>query len=149
MRQRYTAQQVIDALRLTHGLVSLTARYLRCDAETVQNYCKRYPTVKAAKEAARGELLDLAKCKLWESVQRGEAWGISLVLRTLGRERGYVDRQEITGKDGGPVQHAHLHMWEQRLQEVHAAMAQKKAALMASRALEAGSNGHDDAADRS
>jgi hypothetical protein len=42
-----------------------------------------------------------------------------------------------------------LHMWEQRLQEVHAAMAQKKAALLTQRVLEAGRNGHDDtAADR-
>ena len=149
MRQRYTAQQVIDALHQMHGLVSLAAKLLRCDPETIHNYCKRYPAVQAAKEAARGELVDLAEAKLWQAVHRGDAWAIAMVLKTLGRSRGYVERIEQTGKDGGPIQHAHLHLWEERLQSVHAAMAQKKAALLTQRALEAGHNGQgEDPADR-
>lgn len=136
-KPRYTAQQVIDTLRNTHGLVYLAAKYLRCDPETIHNYCKRYPDVRAAKEAARGELVDVAEAKLWEAVHRGEPWALALVLKTLGRDRGYVDRIEQTGKDGGPIMHAHLHMWEERLQSVHAEMAQRKAAILLERR-----NGH-------
>ena len=115
---------------------------LRCDPETIHNYCKRYPAVQAAKVDARGELVDVAEAKRWQAVHRGDAWAIAMVLKTLGRSRGYVERQEVTGQDGGPIQHAHLHLWEERLQSVHAEMAQRKAALVASRALDAGHNGH-------
>jgi len=129
-KPHYTPQQVIDALHALHGLVFLTAKSLGCTPETVQNYCKRYPSVMAAKEAARGELVDLAEAKLWQSVERGEAWGVSLVLRTLGRDRGYGDKTEITGPDGGPIQHAHIHVWQERLQAAHNAIeARRQAAL--------------------
>jgi hypothetical protein len=30
--------------------------------------------------------------------------GLCFALKTLGKNRGYVERQEITGKEGGPVQ---------------------------------------------
>jgi hypothetical protein len=135
-KHRFTPAQMIAALNETKGMVFLAARRLGCSHDTILRYCKKYPSVQAEKERHQGALVDLAELKLWESVQRGEAWGISLVLKTLGRDRGYVDRQEITGKDGGPVQHAHLHMWEERLQSVHAAMAQRKAAILLER------NGH-------
>jgi hypothetical protein len=102
-KQRYTAAQVTAALVATKGLVFLTAKRLKCDPDTVLNYCKRYPSVEAAKQAQRGELVDLAEQKLRESIQNGEAWGISLCLKTLGKDRGYVERQEHTAQDGAPL----------------------------------------------
>lgn len=102
-RQHYSAKQVIDALEASRGMVYLAARRLGCSPQTVLNYCKRYPSVEAAKQTQRGELIDTAECKLWESVERGEAWGISLVLKTLGKERGYVERTEHTGNREEPV----------------------------------------------
>jgi len=103
-KPRYRVSQVIAALRATKGMVYLTAKKLGCDPETVENYCKRHPSVQAAKEALRGEMVDMAEVKLWQSIQNGETWGIAFCLRTLGRHRGYVERQELTGKDG-PLEH--------------------------------------------
>jgi hypothetical protein len=94
---------VIAALRETKGMVYLAAKRLGCDPDTVKNYCKRYPTVQAAKDAERGEMVDTAELKLWASIQNGEAWGISLALKTIGKDRGYVERTEQTGKDGTPL----------------------------------------------
>ena len=102
-KQRYTAAQVAAALTTTKGLVYLAAKRLKCEPETVQNYCKRYPSVQAVKEAQRGELIDLAEHKLRESIQKGEAWGITLCLKTIGKDRGYVERQELSGQDGAPL----------------------------------------------
>ena|SRR5215510_1033187 len=103
-KPHYTAAQMIAALTETRGMVFLAAKRLGCSHDTVERYCQRYPSVQAAKEAQRGELVDVAELKLWQSVQNGEAWGISLVLKTLGKERGYVERVEQTGKDGGPLE---------------------------------------------
>src|SRR5262245_1494375 len=102
-RQRYTAAQVAQALTLTKGLVYLAAKRLKCEPQTVYNYCERYPSVQAARDAQRGQMVDLAEQKLWESIQNGEAWGITLCLKTLGKDRGYVERQELTGNDGNAV----------------------------------------------
>jgi hypothetical protein len=100
----YTVAQVIAALQETKGMVFLAAKRLGCTPETVQNYCKRHPTVMAAKMAERGEMVDTAELKLWQSIQNGEAWGITLALKTIGKDRGYVERTEQTGRDGAPMQ---------------------------------------------
>ena len=102
-KPRYTAAQVASALTTTKGLVYLAAKRLKCDPETVYNYCKRHPSVQAVRDAQRGELIDLAEQKLRESIQNGEAWGITLCLKTIGKDRGYVERQEHTGQDGAPL----------------------------------------------
>lgn len=96
-KPRYTVAQVITALTNAKGTVYLAAKQLRCDPDTVQRYCKRYPSVAAAKEAARGELIDRAEVRLWEAVDRGDAWAVAFCLRTIGRHRGYVERQEMSG----------------------------------------------------
>jgi hypothetical protein len=128
-RQRYTASQVIDALHQVHGLVYLAAKLLRCDPETIHNYCKRYPAVQAAKVDARGELVDVAEAKLWQAVHHGEAWAITLVLKTLGRERGYVERREEQVQ--GTVMHEHIHTWKERLQAAHNALEERRNGLTA------------------
>jgi len=84
-------------------MVFLAAKRLGCDADTINRYCQRYPTVMAAKQAERGEMVDTAELKLWQSIQNGEAWGITLALKTIGKDRGYVERTEQTGKDGAPL----------------------------------------------
>jgi hypothetical protein len=86
---RYTASQVIAALRQTKGMVYLAAKVLGCDPDTIMRYCRRYPTVEQAKQDARGEFLDTAELKLWQAVQAGEHWAITFALRTVGRDRGY------------------------------------------------------------
>lgn len=97
-RNRFTAEQMIEALKTTKGMVYLAAQRLGCDPDTVQSYCKRYPTVEAAKVAARGEMIDLAELTLWKAIQNGEGWAVSLCLKTIGKHRGYVERQEVVGE---------------------------------------------------
>jgi hypothetical protein len=92
---RYTANQVAQALLATKGMVTLAAKRLGCTADTIQNYCKKFPTVAAAKESARTELLDLAELKLWAAIQRDEAWTIAFCLKTIGRSRGYGERLDL------------------------------------------------------
>ena len=57
-KPRFTVQQMSDALTQTKGMVYLAAQRLGCNVNTVVNYCQRYPSVEAAKQEARGEMLD-------------------------------------------------------------------------------------------
>lgn len=103
-KQRYTPQQVAAALKKSHGLQFLAAKALGCSHDTIARYIQRYALVRDVAEAQRGELIDLAEDKLLQSIKKGEAWGITLCLKTLGKDRGYVERQEQTGADGKPLQ---------------------------------------------
>lgn len=134
--KRYSSQEVIAALKLTKGMKTLAAKHLGCDPRTVYNYCERFPTVEAACKHQRRELVETAELQLWQAVQRGMPWAIQLVLRTLGREDGFSERTEVTGANGGPIEHAHIHLWEERLQAVHDEMAAKKAAIQLERTAE-------------
>jgi hypothetical protein len=92
--ERYTTDQVIQALRDTKGMITIAAERLRCNPDTVRNYVNRYPTVKAALQEQREGVLDVAELALMRAVQNGESWAIAFVLRTIGRGRGYVEKQE-------------------------------------------------------
>ena len=96
---RYSAEQVIDALAEPVALVFLAAKRLGCTPETIGNYCRRYPSVQGGQRGPPGEM-DTAELKLWESILKGESWGVTLCLKTLGKDRGYVERTEHTGEDG-------------------------------------------------
>ena len=102
--ERYTAQEVIDALERGYTCVG-AGQLLGCSAETVRNYANKYPTVKTALRAKRSELVDLAEMSLRRAIMAGEAWAVALTLKTLGKDDGYVERtqQEVTGPDGGAV----------------------------------------------
>jgi len=48
-------------------------------------------------------LIDLAESKLLENIKKGKTNEILFYLRTKGKKRDYVERQEITGADGMPA----------------------------------------------
>ena len=94
-RQRYSQDEVIQALRDTRGLLTLAARQLQCDRSTVDNYCQRYPRVRAALDHARAQQLDVAEGQLFKAIDRGELPAIMFFLRTIGRHRGYGDVVQV------------------------------------------------------
>ena len=99
-KQKFTAEQVVKALDETRGAKWLAAEKLGCTEETIRNYEKRYATVRQAATKYRGRRVDVAELKLDQAIMNGEQWAVLFALRTLGKDRGYVERQEVTGKDG-------------------------------------------------
>jgi hypothetical protein len=94
-KQRYTAQAVADALTAAKGMVTIAARQLNCDVDTVLNYCKRYAMCEKAKKGARDEVLDETELRLFAAIRRDEPWAISFYLKTIGRSRGYGERLDL------------------------------------------------------
>jgi hypothetical protein len=99
-KQKYTVQQVTLAIRRNKGLLTYAAEQLGCAEETIYNYMRRYPSVTAAVKRERERTKDIAELKLFEAIQAGEPWAIQFYLKTQGKTRGYVERQELTGADG-------------------------------------------------
>lgn len=101
---KFTTQQVIAAIRETKGLVTRAAARLGCDPKTIRSYAARYPTVAEALREEREGMTDVAELALYNAILKGEPWAVSLYLKTQGKQRGYVERVETTGKDGGPIE---------------------------------------------
>lgn len=101
--ERYSTAQVIEALQVARGIKTDAAKILRCTRHTIENYIKRHPTVAKAYREQRETLVDLAEGKLIGKVDADEWPAIKFVLVTLGKTRGYVERQEVTGAEGGPL----------------------------------------------
>lgn len=92
----FTTGQVIKALLRTHGRIYQAAAALGATPATIRRFIKDYPEVAEAAEAAKGILLDTAEDKLAEAIERGEPWAVQFYLKTQGKERGYVERQEMS-----------------------------------------------------
>jgi len=94
---------MVIAIKESKGMIYVAARKMGCAANTIYNYAAEYEEVQRAIDEERGMMVDTAELALWKALQNGEAWAISLTLKTLGKKRGYVERQELTGADGKPI----------------------------------------------
>ena len=103
-KERVKTQRIIDCLKETNGLVSLAAKRVPCSVTTIYTRARDVARVQQVIDECRGELVDLGELALRRAVHNGEPWAVSLVLKTLGKNRGYVERQEVTGADGGAIE---------------------------------------------
>jgi len=101
--ERYSTEEMCEALMKAKGLVTVAARQLGCHPKTVRRYIDNHPTVAEAKTEAREGILDMAEARLFQAIDKGEPWAISSILRTLGKDRGYVERVEQDQR--GHVEH--------------------------------------------
>ena len=99
----HTTEQVIWAIHDTHGLPSLASRQLGIAVSTFYNYVNRYPTIKRALDDERNIWIDVAESELIKLIKKGNITAIMFFLKTVGKMRGYVERQEISGADNGPL----------------------------------------------
>lgn len=94
-RQQYTNEAMIAALKKRRGLIYLAAKTLGCNPDTIHDRAKISPEVAACIKAARGELIDEAENRLWIALKKGEPWATALVLKTIGKSRGYVEKSDL------------------------------------------------------
>jgi hypothetical protein len=94
---------VAEALRGARGIQRYAAIKLGCHRQTVANMLKRHPELAQIVDQEREGLLDTAEGKLAEAIGRGEMTAILFFLKCQGKGRGYVERRELTGKDGAQL----------------------------------------------
>ena len=99
----YSTANIIKALEKTHGMIYLAAEDLGCAAITIYRRAEKVAAVRETIDSYRGKLIDKAELKLEQAVLNGEPWAIQMTLKTIGKHRGYVERQEVTGADGGAI----------------------------------------------
>jgi len=113
---------MLEALEKCLGVVTEAAKLAGIDRWTHYNWLKEDPEYKKSVESLEDVSLDFAESKLFEKIngvemakegKDGEAHlytlppdttAIIFYLKTKGKKRGYVERQEITGAEGKPIE---------------------------------------------
>jgi hypothetical protein len=99
----HTAEQVIAAIKGSAGIKATIARRLDVSRWTIDNYLKRWKAAQLAYDEECEGIIDLAETVLIKNIQDGDTTDAKWYLSRKGRHRGYVERQEVTGRDGEPV----------------------------------------------
>ena len=94
-----------NALKSAAGNVSYAARELGVSRSTLYRRINESPTLQQSLVDSREELVDIAESALKNEVLNGNITAIIFTLKTLGKDRGYVERTqtEVSGKDGGAL----------------------------------------------
>ena len=102
-RNELTAEAVINKIKEMHGNVSSVARAFKMSRQTLYKYINDHPTVQAALDESRETMIDNVESKLYSKALAGDTASMIFFLKTQGKQRGYVERNEITGKDGNSI----------------------------------------------
>jgi len=105
---------VIKAIAGSGGIKTAIASRLGVSRPTVDSYLERWKAARAAYEQEVENNKDIAESVILANIrtaaklaqqgviaESGDAWKY---LKFKARERGYVERQEITGADGGAIE---------------------------------------------
>ena len=103
-RGKMTDEGVAGLLRKHAGNMAAVGRAYGVRRQSVRDYLETRPDLRALADEYREAVVDDAEEGLTACVRRHEPWAITLALKTLGKSRGYVERQEVSGPGGGPVE---------------------------------------------
>lgn len=103
-RDLFDKEQVLAAIKGSMGIISKIAHNLDgCAWGTANKYVNRWAETRAAYADESERALDLSESQLLKAVQAGDGPMIRFHLATKGKQRGYTERTEVTGADGGEV----------------------------------------------
>ena len=102
-RANYRAQDFIDAIPGTGGIVTALADRVGCSWHTAKKYVVEYPTVAEAWEAERNKITDKARHNIIKAIGEGDLQMSKWWLQVMDDE--FVERQrhEVSGPGGGPI----------------------------------------------
>ena len=89
-----TAEQMKLAIAQASGNVSAAAQALGIHRATLHLHIKRSPGLASALETAREVILDELESVLVRKAREGNTPELLFYLKTQGRSRGYIERQE-------------------------------------------------------
>jgi len=99
-KREETAARIIKAIKAANGLLTMAAAKSGIGYRTVCRYVAEYPSVKEAAQDAKESMLDFAEGKLYSKIKAGDNIAILFYLKTQGKARGYIERQEFANPIG-------------------------------------------------
>ena len=101
---RFTVEQIGAALEQSAGIRLGAATLLKCSPATITNYVNRSKTLQKLEADIIERNLDAAEGTVLASIKDKNLTAAIFYLKTKGKHRGYSERHQVEGKDGGPVE---------------------------------------------
>ena len=112
-QKRPSAAQVEDAIRKAAGNVTAAARGLGINRTSLHARIARSPALQQVLQEERESLVDMAESALRAEVLDRNMTAVIWTLKASpeAKRRGWGERQEVTGADGGPVVVEYINDW--------------------------------------
>jgi hypothetical protein len=98
MSRHHPQAEIKSALETCRGCVYLAAESLGIWPSAIYARVKKSPELQQLLDLYDGRRTDAAELKLEQAIRDGEPWAIQFQLKTKGRNRGYVERQEVENR---------------------------------------------------
>jgi hypothetical protein len=95
---------MVEALEKSLGIVTTACKSVGISRETHYRWTREDEAYKDAVESIADIALDFAESQLHKRMKDGSDASIIFYLKTKGKKRGYIERTEVSGADGGPIQ---------------------------------------------
>lgn len=94
---------MIEALTKSLGIVTTACKQVEISRETHYRWMQEDEKYKSDVEDISDVALDFAESMLHKQIEAKDTAATIFYLKTKGKKRGYIERQELTGKDGIPL----------------------------------------------
>ena len=96
-------QAMLEALEASLGIVSTAAKKANIGRSTHYKWIVEDPDYKQAVQEVQDSVLDFAESHLYKLVKEGNPAATIFFLKTKGKKRGYIERQEIEVTEKKPL----------------------------------------------
>ena len=96
-------EAMLEALEKSLGIVSTAAKMVGIDRSTHYAWMKSDEEYKKAVNSIQDGVLDFAESHLYKLVKEGNPAATIFLLKTRGKNRGYIERQEIEVQEKKPL----------------------------------------------
>jgi predicted transcriptional regulator len=117
MKKKPSVDELISKIEKAKGNIAMVARGLGVSRAAVYNWVSESAGCRQALEDARETMVDDAESILYKKVLEGSTPELLFFLKTQGKRRGYVERSEVTGADGGPLVIEYVNDWRNAEQD--------------------------------
>jgi hypothetical protein len=94
---------MVEAMKKSLGIVSTACAEVGINRSTHYDWLAKDEEYKAEIDAISESVIDFAESKLHALINKGDVASTIFYLKTKGKKRGFIERQEITGEEGQPI----------------------------------------------
>tara|TARA_R100001163_G_C4925890_1_gene104025 strand:- start:58 stop:438 length:381 start_codon:yes stop_codon:yes gene_type:complete len=88
-------ESLLNAIKSSKGIVTNICKGLGISRQAFYERVNKDEELLTALQDSREEIIDFAETKLIELIRNGNASAIFFYLKTVGKERGYIEKQEV------------------------------------------------------
>ena len=96
-------KKLVESLEKSLGVVTTACKQTGVNRSTFYEWYNKDEVFRKEVDSIGDIALDFAESQLHKQIQGGNPTSTIFYLKTKGKKRGYVERQEITGADGSPT----------------------------------------------